>query len=45
LPGEAQNIFKGVISFKGLTNYPPSGRIDLMSRCVDFWTRAGVFVD
>jgi hypothetical protein len=31
LPGEAQNIFKGVISFKGLTNYPPSGRIDLMS--------------
>ena len=31
LPGEAQNIFKGVITFKGLTNYPPSGRIDLMS--------------
>jgi PDZ domain-containing protein len=31
LPGEAQNIFKGVISFKGLTNYPASGRIDLMS--------------
>lgn len=31
LPGEAQNIFKGVITFKGLTNYPPTGRIDLMS--------------
>jgi PDZ domain-containing protein len=31
LPGEAQNIFKGVISFKGLTNYPASGRVDLMS--------------
>jgi PDZ domain-containing protein len=31
LPGEAQNIFKGVITFKGLANYPPSGRIDLMS--------------
>ena len=31
LPGEAQNIFKGVITFKGLTNYPASGRIDLMS--------------
>ena len=31
LPGEAQNIFKGVITFKDLTNYPASGRIDLMS--------------
>ena len=31
LPGEAQNIFKGVISFKGLDNYPANGRIDLMS--------------
>lgn len=31
LPGEAQNIFKGVITFKGLTNYPANGRIDLMS--------------
>ncbi len=31
LPGEAQNIFKGVISFKGLENYPANGRIDLMS--------------
>ena len=31
LPGEAQNIFKGVITFKGLTNYPASGRVDLMS--------------
>ena len=31
LPGEAQNIFKGVITFKGLVNYPANGRIDLMS--------------
>ena len=31
LPGEAQNIFKGVITFKDLTNYPASGHIDLMS--------------
>jgi PDZ domain-containing protein len=31
LPGEAQNIFKGVITFKGLENYPANGRIDLMS--------------
>jgi len=31
LPGEAQNIFKGVISIKNLDNYPASGRIDLMS--------------
>lgn len=31
LPGEAQNILKGVITFKGLTNYPANGRIDLMS--------------
>ena len=31
LPGEAQNIFKGVITFKDLTNYPASGRVDLMS--------------
>lgn len=31
LPGEAQNIFKGVISFKGLVHYPANGRIDLMS--------------
>jgi len=31
LPGEAQNIFKGVITFKGLDNYPANGRIDLMS--------------
>jgi len=31
LPGEAQNIFKGVITFKGLANYPASGRVDLMS--------------
>ena len=31
LPGEAQNIFKGVITFKGLNNYPAHGRIDLMS--------------
>ncbi len=31
LPGEAQNIFKGVITIKDLDNYPASGRIDLMS--------------
>lgn len=31
LPGEAQNIFKGVITIKDLTNYPASGRVDLMS--------------
>lgn len=31
LPGEAQNIFKNVITFKGLENYPTKGRIDLMS--------------
>jgi len=31
LPGEAQNIFKGVISFKSTQNYPATGRIDLMS--------------
>lgn len=31
LPGEAQNIFKNVITIKGVTNYPPTGRIDLMS--------------
>jgi PDZ domain-containing protein len=31
LPGEAQNIFKGVITFKSTENYPASGRIDLMS--------------
>ena len=31
LPGEAQNIFKGVITFKDLANYPATGRIDLMS--------------
>ena len=31
LPGQAQNIFKGVITFKGLVNYPANGRIDLMS--------------
>ena len=31
LPGEAQNIFKGVITFKDLKNYPATGRIDLMS--------------
>lgn len=31
LPGEAQNIFKDVITFKGLDNYPANGRIDLMS--------------
>jgi PDZ domain-containing protein len=31
LPGEAQNIFKGVITFKSTDNYPATGRIDLMS--------------
>jgi PDZ domain-containing protein len=31
LPGQAQNIFKGVITIKDLDNYPASGRIDLMS--------------
>jgi PDZ domain-containing protein len=31
LPGEAQNIFKNVITIKELDNYPASGRIDLMS--------------
>jgi len=31
LPGEAQNIFKNVITIKDLENYPPTGRIDLMS--------------
>lgn len=31
LPGEAQNIFKNLITFKDLKNYPASGRIDLMS--------------
>lgn len=31
LPGEAQNIFKNVITIKELDNYPSSGRIDLMS--------------
>lgn len=31
LPGEAQNIFKNVITFKDLKNYPATGRIDLMS--------------
>ena len=31
LPGEAQNIFKNVITIKDLENYPASGRIDLMS--------------
>ena len=31
LPGEAQNIFKGVITFKKTANYPATGRIDLMS--------------
>jgi PDZ domain-containing protein len=31
LPGEAQNIFKGVITFKSTQNYPATGRIDLMS--------------
>jgi len=31
LPGEAQNVFKGVITFKSTDNYPATGRIDLMS--------------
>jgi PDZ domain-containing protein len=31
LPGEAQNIFKGVITIKDLESYPATGRIDLMS--------------
>lgn len=31
LPGQAQNIFKGVITFKDLAYYPANGRIDLMS--------------
>ena len=31
LPGQAQNIFKGVITIKDLDNYPATGRIDLMS--------------
>lgn len=31
LPGEAQNIFKNVITIKDLDDYPASGRIDLMS--------------
>lgn len=31
LPGEAQNIFKNVITIKDLKNYPATGRIDLMS--------------
>lgn len=31
LPGEAQNIFKGVITIKDLESYPAAGRIDLMS--------------
>ena len=31
LPGEAQNIFKNVITIKDLQSYPASGRIDLMS--------------
>jgi PDZ domain-containing protein len=31
LPGEAQNIFKGVITVKSTENYPATGRIDLMS--------------
>lgn len=31
LPGEAQNIFKNVITIKDLENYPATGRIDLMS--------------
>ncbi len=31
LPGEAQNIFKNVISIKDLKSYPATGRIDLMS--------------
>jgi len=31
LPGEAQNIFKDVITIKDLESYPATGRIDLMS--------------
>ena len=31
LPGEAQNVFKGVITIKDTPTYPASGRIDLMS--------------
>lgn len=31
LPGEAQNVFKGVITIKDTQTYPASGRIDLMS--------------
>jgi PDZ domain-containing protein len=31
LPGDAQNIFKSVITFKNTENYPATGRIDLMS--------------
>lgn len=31
LPGEAQNILKGVITFKDIKNYPSNGRVDLMS--------------
>ena len=31
LPGEAQNIIKGVITFKKTENFPATGRIDLMS--------------
>lgn len=31
LPGEAQNIFRNVITIKDLDNYPATGRIDLMS--------------
>ena len=31
LPGQAQNIFKDVITIKDLENYPATGRIDLMS--------------
>ena len=31
LPGQAQNIFKDVITIKDLDTYPATGRIDLMS--------------
>ena len=31
LPGQAQDIFKNVITIKDLDNYPATGRIDLMS--------------
>jgi PDZ domain-containing protein len=31
LPGQAQNIFKGVITIKDLETFPATGRIDLMS--------------